>query len=169
MCLHPRHQFPGRKGLHNIIICPQSQTADFVNVLLFCSHHENGNVQPFPQLPAQRKAVQLRQHQIQQDQVKAFFLSQVQSGHAVCGDRHREPIDLQIIPFNFRNGGIIFDNTDMAHLEIPSFGMVSRIRSPLGCTCSARMEPPNRSRIFAVIASPSPLPFCGLLREGSLR
>ena len=53
------------------------------------------------------------------------------------GNGYGKAVDFQIVPFDFCNGSIVFNNTDMAHGFASSFGMVSRIRSPLGCTFSA--------------------------------
>ena len=47
-------------------------------------------------------------------------------------------------------------------------GSVIIIASPPSVTFSAFIDPPNCSKIFAVIESPSPLPLLGLLLEGSV-
>ena len=69
--VYPGTQDRQGEGLGHIVVRPQLQAQDLVGLLLPGGKHQDGDRRAgLPKLPAHIKAVHLRQHQVQQDQVR---------------------------------------------------------------------------------------------------
>ena len=119
MGLDPGHQFPGAEGLDDVVIGSQTQTPDFVHVLLSGGYQQDGDVPLFPDLPADLESVHPRQHNVQEHQVHFFIQGRLFSGQAVSGNGHRKSVGFQIIPFQFGNIQVIFHDQDFFHCSGP--------------------------------------------------
>ena len=73
MRFHARNQLTRRKWLRHIIIRTKTESADFVDIILLCRNHDNWNIFLLTHLTADLKAIHLRQHQIQNQQIKILF------------------------------------------------------------------------------------------------
>ena len=73
MSLHPGHHLAGAEWFGNIIVCSQSQSADFIYIIFFRGYHNNRGIFAFPNFFANFKSVHSRKHQIQNIQIKIFF------------------------------------------------------------------------------------------------
>ena len=67
---------------------------------------------------ADGKAIDTGQHHIQQDQVKRLMQGGIQSCGSIRGNGHGVSAQLQIVPFDGRNVGIIFHNKNSFQLHI---------------------------------------------------
>ena len=61
---HPGHQLQGEEGLGDVVVRPQGQAVDFVQLLPFGGEHDHRVLVPFPDAPAQLKAADFRQHHV---------------------------------------------------------------------------------------------------------
>ena len=118
MRLDPYHQNAGRKGLFNVIIRTEAKAADLIHILATGGHHKDGNILFGAHLFADGKAIDTGQHHIQQDQVKRLMQGGIQSCGSIRGNGHGVSAQLQIVPFDGRNVGIIFHNKNSFQLHI---------------------------------------------------
>ena len=68
--LDPGHQLQRIEGLGEVVVRPQGQPHDLVHVLHPGSEHQDGEQVRLPDLLAQSEAVHIREHHIQDGQVK---------------------------------------------------------------------------------------------------
>ena len=86
--LDPGHYLLGLKGLHNVIVGSQFQAQHLVKHLALGGKHNNRHLRFFPDFTADLPAVQLGQHNIQQNQFRVLFFIELHSLLAVIGDHH---------------------------------------------------------------------------------
>ena len=115
----PGHQHAGGKGLFDVVVRPQAQAPDLVNVLPPGGHHEDGNVGLLPQTAADGEPIHTRQHQVQQDQVKVPMEPPLQSRKPVRGDLHLIVVQLQVIPLDSGDVSVIFNDQNFLHCRLP--------------------------------------------------
>ena len=107
--LDPGQQLPHGEGLGDIVVRPQLQTQDLVGLLLPGGEHEDGHGRPrLPDLPAHVKSVHPRQHQVQQDQVRVLFQSQLQAGIPVIGLQGIVPLPAEVEGQNIHDVLLVF-------------------------------------------------------------
>lgn len=75
MRFYPCYEFAGAERLCHVIVRTQTQTSDFINIILFSGNHEDGDILLFPNLLAHLKAIHTGKHQVQYNQVKILFQS----------------------------------------------------------------------------------------------
>lgn len=86
MGLDPGHQLPDGEGLGDVVVRTQVQAQNFVLLLLPGGDNQHRGVFPLvPEELAHLKAVHLRQHEVQQDQVGTLLQGQAEAGDAVKG------------------------------------------------------------------------------------
>ena len=56
MSLHPRDHLAGAEGFCHIIVRTKTQAPDFINIVLFRRHHNDGGIFIFPHLAADLKS-----------------------------------------------------------------------------------------------------------------
>ena len=83
--LDPRHQLQGIEGLGDIVVGAQGEAGDFVHVLHPRRQHDDGKEVVLPNFLAKGKAVQIRQHHVENGQINGRLLQNVQCG----GSRQR--------------------------------------------------------------------------------
>ena len=74
------------KWLGHVIVSPKSKTADLVNIIFLRGNHNDRSILSFSYLAADFKPVYLRQHQIQNNQVKIFFQCHIKPQIASVAD-----------------------------------------------------------------------------------
>ena len=72
LCLYTGNQFQRKKGLCDIIVCPQCETCDFVGFLSLRRQHDNRILIFFPYFPAKLKPIHIRQHNVQNCQIQGL-------------------------------------------------------------------------------------------------
>ena len=85
---HAHHQLPWRKGLDHIIVHTQFKAMDAVVFLAPCGKENDGYVAGLSNFPGSRKAVQLRHHDVHDDQVIAARARHFHGLHPVLRLRH---------------------------------------------------------------------------------
>ncbi len=96
---YPQHKLAYAEGFDHIIVCAQAQAHHPVHLFAAGREHEYGDVSRFrlrAQPPADFKAVQPRQHDVQQDQRGRVPPGHVQGLGAVGRFQHAEAFALQI-------------------------------------------------------------------------
>ena len=110
MRLDARYQLARRKRFRHIVVCAQTQAPDFVDVILFRTHHQDRDIFLLPDPAAYLKPINAGQHQIQHDQVKILFQCARKSFVTRIFDLYIKSAQLQIILFQICNCHFIFDN-----------------------------------------------------------
>ena len=110
MCLDSGYQFTWTEWFCHVIICPQSQTSDFIYVIFLCRYHDDRSIFFLSYLPADIKAIHFRKHQIQNNQVKLLIQRTRQSGVSSVADFNFKSGKLQIILLQICNCLFIFYN-----------------------------------------------------------
>ena len=64
MCLHTGYQFTRGKRFCHIIVCPQSEPANLVNIILFCRNHKDWCILYLTDLFTDFKSIYSRKHEI---------------------------------------------------------------------------------------------------------
>ena len=95
--LHPGHHLAWAEWLGDIIVCSQSQTADFVNILFFGRNHNDGRVLYFPYSLTYLKSICTGQHQIQNQKIIVFLQRLIQTGTSIIFNLYLKAGQLQII------------------------------------------------------------------------
>ena len=70
--LHPQQQFLHQKGLGQVVICAKTQPKQTVGIRVPCREEQCRDIRFCPQRPEQRKAVPIRQVDIQDHQLRLF-------------------------------------------------------------------------------------------------
>ena len=120
MGLDPGHQLTGREGLGHVVVRPQAQAPDLVDIVLLGRYHEDGHVSGLPDPSADFKAVHARQHQIQNDQVKLPAHGRLQTLVPSVLDLYLKARQLQVILFQIGDRFFIFNNQYSAHVFSPN-------------------------------------------------
>jgi len=98
--LDPGHQLPWAKRLGDVIVRAQLQANDPVGFLSLGGEHDDGKVLRLricPKLSAYFQSVHLRQHEIQDDQIRRLPASPFQRLFAILGHAHLVSLPLQVV------------------------------------------------------------------------
>ena len=119
--LHPGHQFQRVEGFGDVVISPQGQPHDLVHILYTCRQHDNGKQVVLPDALAEGEPVHVRQHHIQDRQIKVLPLDAVQSVRAVVEFVDRVSLVFQIDLHQVRDGGLIvyYQNLSVHDKNLP--------------------------------------------------
>ena len=79
--LDPGDELQGPEGLRHIVVRAQGEPGDLVDLLILGGEHDDGKILVFPDFLADGKAAHVRQHHIQDGQVRRLLL---QPGQGVC-------------------------------------------------------------------------------------
>ncbi len=111
----PRHQFPGAERFRDVIIGAQFQAENAVRFPAFRRqkyHRSWRQRRHLPDLPAQFKAVFARDHDVEDEQGRPlpfrFADDRISGGEHF----HREAVRFQVVPYQARNIGIVFNHKD---------------------------------------------------------
>ena len=110
MCFYPGYKLTWGKRLGHIIICPKSQAADFINVILLCRYHKDWCIFLFPDLLTDFKAIGSWKHEVQNKQVKLLCKSPCQSCCSVVLDLNLKAAKLQIVFLQICNCYLILND-----------------------------------------------------------
>ena len=110
MGFYSGHQFAGAERLGNIVVGAQPQASDFVNVFFFGGNHQHGYIFCLPDFSAYFKAVNAREHQIQNNQVEVFCKRSGKSGIPRIFNIHFKFAQFQIVLFQVGNRFFIFND-----------------------------------------------------------
>src|SRR5579884_3404331 len=93
--------------------------------------------------PAQVVAAQLRQHQVEDDQIGRVFGEHTVTGLAIGGRQDLIGFELQVVPQTAQDCGVVFDNQYAAHKRCLSVTnlMCDTSRSFSAQTCSRTSSP----------------------------
>jgi len=118
----PGQEFPGSEGLEEIIIGPQFEAHDFIQLLHFSAgQHDDRRRNLVPaELPADLQASQGGKDQVEGDQVRGSLQSQVQTLPAVPRGDNGKTVFLQGDRQGLSQGVIILDEQDFLHGVCPS-------------------------------------------------
>ena len=115
MRFHARNQLTRRKWLRHIIIRTKTESADFVDIILLCRNHDNRNIFLLTHLTADLKAIHLRQHQIQDQQIEILLDRPHKTGVSLVFNLHLKARKLEIIFLQICNGFLILNNQYFTH------------------------------------------------------
>src|ERR687894_1247753 len=92
---YPRHQFPHGERLGDVVVGPQLQPHDPVYLVVLGGQHDDGHVALRPDAPTDLRAVQLGEHDVQDDEVRFVGLERLESLLAVAHGLDLETLPLQ--------------------------------------------------------------------------
>ena len=114
MGLDPGHQLPDGEGLGDVVVRAQVQAQNFVLLLLPGGDNQHRGVFPLvPEELAHLKAVHLRQHEVQQDQVGTLLQGQAEAGDAVKGLQGIIAFFAQVKAEDVHNIFLVLDDEDL--------------------------------------------------------
>jgi hypothetical protein len=87
--LDPRHQLARIEWLCHVVVGPEFEPHDLVDIVVAGGQHDDGEVGLRPDLAADFPAVQHRQHEIQHDEIRGGRLNEVQACPAIVGAQRR--------------------------------------------------------------------------------
>ena len=115
-CPHPGDQLAGRERLGHVVVRPQLQADDLVDLTVLRSQHDHGYVGPLPQAPAHLAARQTGQHEVKQHQVGAGAVEGLDGVGAGRADCDLESLLAQHVGQRVAEGFLILDNEHPSHL-----------------------------------------------------
>ena len=110
LCLHAGNQLKWVEGLGDVIIRAEGKTGDLIHILHLCSQHDDGKEMLFPDLPAEREAVHIGQHHIQNGKGKLLLLRAEKGFRGAVKFTHLKAFVLQINLDEVCNFLFVIDN-----------------------------------------------------------
>ena len=121
LCFDPRHQFQRVERLGDVVVGAQGQAHDLVHVLHLGGQHDDGEQVLFADLLAQRKAVHVRQHHVQNRQIQRTAGHAVQRVMGIVAFMYLIPLVFQADLHQVRNGGLVVYDQNLCHnRQVPS-------------------------------------------------
>ena len=117
MSFHTGYQLTRTERLCHIIISPQTQTTDLIDIFLLGRYHDDRRILLLTDLLADFETIHIRKHQIQNDQIKIFIQSRFESGITGMLHHHIKTAELQIILLKLCNCHFIFYNQNLTHIH----------------------------------------------------
>ena len=115
-CSHPGEQFLGAERLNQIIVRAGVEAGDAVLDLPLGGEHEHGHgVGEAAQLGTQRKAIEFRHHDVEQDEVGFFVERALQAALAVHRRQHPIALGGEEVGQRHAHGRFVFDDQDAGH------------------------------------------------------
>ena len=115
----PGHQLLGAEGLHNVIVDTQLKSEKLVVFLAPCAQHDGGNVLDLLYFLAGGEAVQLRHHDVHDDQVIVVELAKPQRHHAVLSLVHLISLEFRVFSDDVADLGFVINYEQFIHLFCP--------------------------------------------------
>ena len=120
MCLDPCHEFAGAEGLCHVIVRPKAKPADLVDIGLTCRHDDDWDIEFGPDAAAEIESIDMREHEIQDDEVETTAQRSYLSFGAVFLNHYLKIRCFQIIPLQLCDLTIILHDEDFFMMLIPS-------------------------------------------------
>ena len=109
-------QFVAAEGFDQVVIGTGVESANAVFDLAFRGQHENRSVLTEPtQLAGHRESVELRHHDVEQDQVGLLLAGAIESAGAIGGADHAVAGGGQTIRQGGAHGPFVFDDENAGH------------------------------------------------------
>ncbi len=154
-CTNARQKFFCAEGFYQIVVSAAVEAGYAIGDLSFCGDHQDGSSNRKPaKLGAERVAIELRHHHVEQDEVWLLLDGELQT---------RQPIGRGLYPVAFRienvaqrdaHGVLVFDDEDPgAHR-----GNSRPKRLPRPMALSTITRPPCASAACFTMLSPMPVP-----------
>ena len=119
MRLHTCNQLTWAERLGHIIIRAKTQSPDLIDIILLGRNHNDRRILLLTDLPADIKAIHLRKHQIQDDQIKLLLHSTYKPRITTVLDLHFKTRKLQIILLQIRDRFLILYDQNPTHSSVP--------------------------------------------------
>ena len=110
----PRDDLFGVKRLHHIVVRTQFQTEHLVEHFAFGGEHDDRALGLFADFAANLPAVQLREHNVQHNQVGLLGAEHFQRAFAVVGNHHLKAVFFDVQPQQFANILVVVHHKDFA-------------------------------------------------------
>ena len=105
------HQFADAEGFDQVVIGPQLEPEHTIGFgVPGADHQHEGPLRQFDQFAAEIKAVDAREHHIENDQLKRLFLQSIPGALAVGRGRDAEAFELQRLADRLTDGVVVFDH-----------------------------------------------------------
>ena len=109
----PRQELLDAEGLGHVVVRPQVERGDLVAVAAAGRDHDHPDRRAFADLAAELEAVDLGEHEVEENDVRAFGLQQLQGAHAVGGDDRLESAHGEVRAHEIDDVGIVLDEEDL--------------------------------------------------------
>jgi hypothetical protein len=138
----PRAELADRERLRHVVVGAQVQPDDAVRLLAAGGQHQDRDFDPVgPQLPADVVPARPRQHQIENQEVRALLPDQAQAGLAVPGGQHLVGLEPEAVRQRAQQGRLVFDDEDPAHVASPPGSEIVKVLPSPG-RLSTAISPP---------------------------
>src|SRR5262245_52747575 len=117
-CLHSRKKFADAERFGHIVVGSHLQTPDLVVILSFCRKHDDRSIEFLsPDFLADLIAIDVRQHQIENDAIRLFPSQELQSLFPGSRSNNIVTLKLENIPEPASHFLLVFNNQDPLHSE----------------------------------------------------
>jgi hypothetical protein len=168
-CADARKQFIGAERLDEVIIRAGVESAHAIRDEPLGGQHEHRHpsLQP-PELRAEREAVQLRHHYVEQDQIRLLFDRAFKAGRAIVGGNDAVTFDRKAILQSTAHWQFVLNYQHAfvsVHFDSPFSGSSIVKQLPFPGSLRTRTCPSCASTISLTMLNPIPAP--GVLRRSS--
>jgi len=116
--LHPRDELPGIERLRHVVVGADLEPDDLVDVLVARGQHQDRDVGALAQAPADLDAVDVGQHQVEDDQRRLLRLGCGQCVRAVLGRAHLEARVLEVERHEGSDRLLVLDDEDLGRAAV---------------------------------------------------
>ena len=111
VALHPGHQLAGGEGLGHVVIRPQAQAPDLVNVVSQGGDDDDGGVLLLPEAAADLKAAEPREHHIHNHQGIVLGEGRLEAlGPVGVQVALEAAVDLQVVPLQLGHALVVLND-----------------------------------------------------------
>ena len=121
-CAHTRNQLAGAERLHYVVVGADLEPNDAVGLLPARAQHDDRDLRAAPQLPADVVARSVGQPDVEQHQLGAELLCQLEAVGSRRGNRAVPPFPGECICQRLRDRGLVLDHQDRGAFLTPSPG-----------------------------------------------
>ena len=113
--LDPGDQRPRVEGLGHVVVGAELEAHDRVDVVVACREHQDGRVASAADLAADLEPVELRQQEVEDDEVRIVPGVAIEGFLAVCGGDDRVALLLEVEPDEVDDVALVVDDQDRLH------------------------------------------------------
>ena len=129
-CPHPAAELADRERLRDVVVRPELEPEHLVELVVAGSEHDDRHLALGPEPLADLETVELRQHQVEDDEINVLRREPFECLLAVSGLKHTESVALERVGEELLNGVLVVDEEDG--------GGVGHVGSAIGCLPGAR-------------------------------